>query len=178
MKFLFLDIDGVLNSADFYKNYEDKTDEELRDMLFDPSCIACVKDIVDATGASIVLTSSWRDIWEKDPSECSYEGQLLNSVFSSFGLSIYDKTACLPGGRSAEIRHFMKTSGEKITGYVIIDDNDFGWKKAGLLKHVVQTDFMEGGLKIGHVPEAIRILNRRTALRCFLRLPDTSLRKD
>lgn len=170
MKCIFLDIDGVLNSAAFYKG---KTDRQLLEEPFDPACAELLQRIIECTGAVIVLTSSWRGGWNKDPALCSLEGRLLNQLMASFGLSIHDKTACLPeGGRSEEIRHFMKTGGLDISEYVIIDDNDFGWKEAGLQRHVVQTDFLAGGLTEEHALQAIEILNRKSflsLLRAFFR---------
>lgn len=47
MKIIFLDIDGVLN----YENSKSKVEEEKVKLL---------KEIVDKTGAEIVLSSDWR----------------------------------------------------------------------------------------------------------------------
>lgn len=49
---LFLDIDGVLNS---YRSHFEKGETPL-----DPENIACFNRIVAATGADIVVTSTWR----------------------------------------------------------------------------------------------------------------------
>lgn len=57
MKILFLDIDGVLNSYQFYEN---KSNQELVDNPFDTACVRHLKTIIDATDAKIVLTSTWR----------------------------------------------------------------------------------------------------------------------
>ena len=56
MKIIFLDIDGVVNCM--------YTKQRLRGIIFvDPRKIQLVKDIVAATGARIVLTSTWRYGW-------------------------------------------------------------------------------------------------------------------
>lgn len=162
MKILFLDIDGVLNSTQFYSN---KSTEELLQEPFDGRSAHHVKNIVKATDAKIVITSNWRGGWEKEADRCSKEGQILNNFFKTYGLSIYDKTPVLPDRRGAEIRAYLASCQEKITSYCIIDDNDFSWKKYRLHRHVVQTDFENGGLKEEHAKKAIDILNRRF---CFL----------
>lgn len=67
-KFLFLDIDGVLNSQDWMLG--DKA-QELRTLAianktrnnkfhFDPAAIELLTEIVLATGCEIVISSSWR----------------------------------------------------------------------------------------------------------------------
>ena len=55
MKVIFLDIDGVLNSGayDRRRNWNELTD-------IDESRLPLVKQIVDQTGAVIVLSSTWR----------------------------------------------------------------------------------------------------------------------
>lgn len=158
MKILFLDIDGVLNSSQFYQN---KTNSQLLKEPFDRSCAGFVKMIVDQTGAVIVLTSTWRGGWEKEAERCTLEGHLLNDLFSSLGLTVFDKTEVLPGGRAAEILKYLKDCPETVSSYVIIDDNDFHWKRYGLSRHVVQTDFADGGLKELHAKRAIAVLNHR-----------------
>lgn len=52
MKVIFLDIDGVLNSRayDRKRNWNEKTD-------IDETRLPFIKEIVDATGAKIVLSS-------------------------------------------------------------------------------------------------------------------------
>ncbi len=158
MKIIFLDIDGVLNSEQFYT---DKTNKALLEEPFDRENALQLKKIADRTGAAIVLTSTWRRGWDPDPSLCTLEGRLLNELFASLDLRIFGKTDVLQRGRAEEIRSFLKSCPEKVTGYVIIDDNDFGWKKHHLSRHVVQTDFQNGGLKEEHAELAVQILNRR-----------------
>lgn len=159
MKVIFLDIDGVLNSMEFYEN---KPESDLRHNPFDRKCVAVLKQIVDATDAKIVLTSSWRGGWDKDPSRCHLEGQLLNDIFAEYGFSVYDKTASLRSGRRPmEIKQYLETSGSAINNYVIIDDNDFGWKEFDMDSRLVLTDFQKGGLNTDHAAKAIKILNKK-----------------
>ncbi len=159
MKIIFLDIDGVLNSEQFYEN---KSDRELMDTPFDRANALVLKKIIEATDASVVLTSTWRRGWDPNPSLCTVEGRFLNELFDSLSLAIHGKTEDLQGKRALEIRRYMKKCPEKITGFVILDDNDFGWKKNGLSRHVVQTDFSDGGLKESHAGQAVSILRRKT----------------
>lgn len=97
MKFLFLDIDGVLNTGCYQdllmKSGQDIIDEE--GALFDPIAIENLKYIVEKTSAKIVLTSTWRmdgieamrEMWEyakqryiKDTGLDNHMSQFFNRV--------------------------------------------------------------------------------------------------
>ena len=75
MKIIFLDFDGVMDTA-----YYDHVLSKLRLLgndtfgtVFDPNCVQNLKKIIDKTGADIVVSSSWKhfmtykdflDMWE------------------------------------------------------------------------------------------------------------------
>lgn len=155
---LFLDIDGVLNSEDYFYSIPE---DQLRDIPLDRRCVARVAHIVEETGAVIVLTSSWRGGWEKDPEKNRLEGQMLDKIFAEYGISIYDKTPVSPRGRRpAEIKEWMEACDESIRRYVIIDDYDFEWKKNKMYRHWVQTDFTGSGLTDEKAEEAIGLFRK------------------
>ena len=53
MKIIFLDVDAVLNCA--------TTKERVRDLLFvEDRKVQLLKELVDETGATIILSSTWR----------------------------------------------------------------------------------------------------------------------
>jgi hypothetical protein len=56
-KVLFLDIDGVLNSRESYES--GRTKSAMRDPV-DPLAVAQLQRIIDETGCTVVLSSSWR----------------------------------------------------------------------------------------------------------------------
>lgn len=158
MKVIFLDIDGVLNSEKYYT-------EHLDDMMENPvdrECVKRLKAIVQATDARIVLSSSWRTGWSKDPEQLDELCQKLVETLAEYKLEIYDKTCVLSNGkRGREIRLWLKNAPEKVQNFVILDDNDFHWKKYRLLKKWVQTDFSEGGLQDQEVEKAVKILTAK-----------------
>ena len=63
MKIIFLDFDGVMDTAyydDFlHKNSLPETDKY--GIVFDPYCIKNLKYIIDNTRADIVISSTWKD---------------------------------------------------------------------------------------------------------------------
>jgi hypothetical protein len=65
MKIIFLDIDGVLNSQDWYifrrENVAmDATEAQYPFYEFDPRAVARLNRIIEETSAKIVVSSSWR----------------------------------------------------------------------------------------------------------------------
>ena len=58
-KYLFLDVDGVLNSVSWYREEWNKN-HVYPQGDFDPKCVELVNRIVEETGCKVVVSSSWR----------------------------------------------------------------------------------------------------------------------
>jgi len=146
MKVIFLDFDGVITippkwylKADLIKN---------------------VKKIVDATGAKIVVSSSWRhDTVEQTietmigrPKRCP-RNRMLNWLIDN----LYDVTHTYRGLRGDEIKDWLDEHSD-VENYVIIDDD--GDMRDDQLYHFVQTNF-EDGLTEVETNRAIKVLNKK-----------------
>lgn len=145
MKVIFLDIDGVLNTCRTHVRRKDHyIGIEQRKVLL-------LKQIVDATGAHIVLSSTWRS------SPDSFNDARL--CLWTDGLVIFDVTPDynFRRPRGHEIADWLEQHPE-VTHYVIIDDVD-EFANGRLRKHFVQTDFYGLGLTQLHCEKAIKILN-------------------
>lgn len=147
-KIIFLDIDGVLNGND--------TD------TFAPSGaigvsdnkISLLKNIIDATGAKIVLSSTWR--YDR-PSGKDY--QYLRNKLSEHGISIYDYTPDIHSPRRGmEISSWLAKHPE-VDNWIVIDDiefSDFGRNE--FYGHLVITN-PHCGLTEADIEKAIGIFN-------------------
>lgn len=157
MKAVFLDIDGVLNSY----SYDMKRTEN--DGNIDKTRLLVLKQVIDKTGAKIVLSSSWRVHWDKDPDICDDIGKEINSVFWEAGLEIYDKTPKVGYlERAEEVRIWLKDN-PGVTSFVILDDNGYGW--GDLSKNLINTNYRIGrGLDQKHVLDAIKLLEQHHTL--------------
>lgn len=150
-KVIFLDVDGVLN--DDYTPSRTKT----RCVFVDESKILRLKEIVDATQAKIVLSSTWR-YDRKDP-QLNGDFLQLEEALESFGLEFYSFTPVDAIGirRGMEIKAWLGSHPE-VKRFVILDDELFDFEERGLLEHLVKTDYAYGGLKDNHIEQAITIL--------------------
>ncbi|MDE6058733.1 MAG: hypothetical protein K2G44_01685 [Clostridia bacterium] len=156
MKIIFLDIDGVLNSKayDRKRNWNEQTD-------IDETRLPYVKEIVDATNAKIVLSSTWRRHWNADSKLCDADGRYINETFAKFGLSVYGKTPELGihALRRDEIVKWLQEAEEGVESFVIIDDYRYGWGE--LSQYFVKTDpVFRLGIEKEGVQQAIDILNK------------------
>jgi hypothetical protein len=126
MKIVFLDIDGVLNSNDWYvrRSTEVKMDDiaaQYPFYEFDPDAVKRLNRLTDLTGAKIVVSSTWRHGRDVDQ---------LKLLFSQVGITgeVIDRTPS------------MHISGKE-SGYTVprgceidkwLDDHDFqriNWSK-------------------------------------------------
>ena len=99
MKVIFLDVDGVLNSQQLFEKCED---DQL--ISVDEDNIKNLKTIVDATGAKIVLSSSWRYGWAEHSDAVQDWCQILVDILAKYDLKIIDKTEYLSSGRRRDQR--------------------------------------------------------------------------
>lgn len=154
MKYLFLDIDGVLNSHKY-----DVERDIMNTSNIDGTRLDLVKEIVDQTGAKIVLTSTWRKHWEKSEVFCDAIGKELNETFKKHGLEIYDKTPTISYlERGKEIEAYLSDHMADLEAFCVVDDMMYAWD--GLSPFFVQTNPRIGyGLEKRHVERIIKLLN-------------------
>lgn len=158
MKICFLDIDGVCNC----QNSKSKCGCYVG---IDSDKVKRLRTIVEATGAKLVLVSSWKSDWERINKEAQGEsGNYLDRKLKKEQLFILDKTTDSKGCsfRGDGILEWLKTLPEgSVENFIILDDEVFDYDRCGLLPHLVQTCFYaeNGGLTDEHVEIAIKLLN-------------------
>ena len=114
---VFVDVDGVLNSDEFAKHCLEEEGYDPFDCDdLDPRALRNLKRIVDETGASIILSSSWR--WDEVALK-AVKGHL-----KTFGMELEDATimdVMKTLSRTDEIKLYLDEH-PSITKYVILDD--------------------------------------------------------
>jgi hypothetical protein len=140
MKVIFLDIDGVLNSEKFFKNNPS--------VAIDRNSVSILKDIIDKTGAVIVMSSGWK-LWFDDNMMPRHRySKYLFDILCEFDIKLYGKT---PDFSTDEIRinkifSYVKAeeiiawldNHENVDKYVIIDDLDL--KNEEINAHLIKTN--------------------------------------
>lgn len=153
MKVIFLDIDGVLNC--------DATNDRAPSgcIGIDDSKVSLLAKIVERTGAIIVLTSTWKSEWSREPDFCSKDCAYLNQKLSAVGLTIAAKTSDQVVNRGSGISAWLSNKPD-VDGWVVLDDDIFAdYHRYGIMQHLVHTKYRDGGLRLAHIEEAVRILN-------------------
>lgn len=161
MKIIFLDIDGVVNCFD--------TKERINGIIgVEQSKIELIKQIVDATGAKIVLSSTWRLGWfyENQPGHegDTKEWYYLRDKFAEQGLYFLDYTPLHKNRhRGIEIQQWIDSVSDDwdIDSYVVIDDNMYEIREMHK-GHMVKTSYADG-ITPGAVKMAIQILNKENS---------------
>lgn len=151
MKVIFTDVDGVLN--------EDTTPTRTKSrvIFIDEEKLLRLKQIVDATGAKIVLSSTWR--YDRDTPGLNGDFLELQEAFHKAGLEFYSFTPVDAIGiqRGMEIKAWLGMHPE-VTRYIILDDELFDFEERNLLPRLIKTEFRNGGLTEACAQEAIDLL--------------------
>lgn len=153
MKVLFLDVDGVLNND----VTTDKTPGGFTGVSY--VLVERLQQIIKSTHAKIVLSSTWKEEWNKDINLCTVEGLYLMEKLNEYDLSICDKIEDgISFYRGKQIKSYLNSHSD-IMSYVILDDLEFDFDDYDDLKHhFVQTQ-ERIGLTDKNVEDAISILN-------------------
>ncbi len=163
-KVFFLDIDGVLN---------DEGEAYSKGVIIDKERVRLLKEIVDRTDASIIMSSSWKWGYNRFVKEGKGDEHIhmLQEALDENGLTISGITPISdesgPEARPFEIRGWLAQF-KDVFSYVILDDDTF-WTWGWLQRNVVTTVTAKtdkdgwkrliGGLTRVHVEKAVRILN-------------------
>lgn len=131
---IFLDFDGVINQCDKQGWMITRTESGL-----DPILVRNVATLVEATGASVVLSTTWRE---------QEDFTVLKQLLQDHGLAPQHVVGTTPiiveCARGFEIAQYLDQ--ERHEGrFVVLDDNDTGrFDMVPVRNHLVQTDCRAG----------------------------------
>ncbi len=155
-RYIFLDIDGVLNNV----HTESVTPQGYTGVS--RKLVRRLAAVVKETGARVVLTSDWKYGWKRDPALCEEDASYLNDRLSQHGVYIYDRTYDekifdeFYTDRGNGIYHFIEKNAD-CESYVVLDDHVFADYDEKMRKHLVLTD-PEKGLTDADVQKIYGIL--------------------
>lgn len=161
MKVLFLDIDGVLNSTTWLAirrecgTHDDEPHPQVSRL--DPTAVKLLNEIIERTGAKIVVSSTWRMFGLESVNEVLREaGATVQAidVTPDFGPLIHpeiidaitagesmQKILAIAAVRGREIQDWLDRHPEASEVAIVDDDTDMGAK---LKPRLVQTSFEHG----------------------------------
>ena len=149
MKVLFLDVDGVLNSEQWFTLDSKDEDSYIGLRSISPKAALRVKEVLAQTEAKIVLSSVWRIIPE------------MTKELEAWGIPIFDQTPVLDTNhRASEISAWLAAHPE-VSVFAIIDDDDDAGDSAVLAPRFIQTSWKRGIQDI-HVHALIGLLGKCT----------------
>lgn len=144
MKVIFLDIDGVLNSEEFLRNNQNE--------MIDRNNVNILKNVIDKTGAVVVMSSGWRLWFDDNMMPRDGYSQCLYDILLEFDIKVFDKT---PDFSTEEIRinkTFSKVKAKEIIAwlsehetvdkYVVLDDLNLNNEEVN--SHLVRTNAQVG----------------------------------
>jgi hypothetical protein len=142
VKVLFLDIDGVLINRKVLMRKQQFD-------IADTDCVALLNEILEKTGAMIVVTSLWR---------IGHTTEELEQLFVKWGVlpgRVIDRTICnWDWKRGQEIQAWLDEHPEIKTFAIIDDDSDM----LHLMPYLVRTQF-EPGLTAADASKALTLLS-------------------
>lgn len=147
MKIIFLDVDGVLNHRGSFGPGMPSGTKRIA-----PECVAALNSIVENTGASIVVSSTWRAYpnYSKILRDAGVSGSIIGRTPNTVR---FDGSSVNIRSRGEEIQQWITEAGY-VEKFVILDDDD---DMGDLLPMLVQTSF-EAGLTESHANCAVKIL--------------------
>lgn len=155
MKVIFLDIDGVLNC----ETSKSRCDDWLG---IDNSRVKLLRQIVETTNANIVLCSSWKHGYSRNPEICKHHGKYMKNKLQKEKLSILSVTVDPHNNdllRGHGIQDWLSNHPE-VDKWIVIDDEVFDdYHECNIIPHLVKTDFKTNGLNEELTREAINMLN-------------------
>ena len=149
-RLIFLDIDGVLNSRHFILKMQGLFDNPAHQI--DPDAVARLNKITDATGAFIVVSSTWRL-----PFVIFNNIQGLKDLLQDHHITgpFLGATPNSDGPRGNQIQDWLDSHMDlHVDSFIILDDDsDMG----ALTSRLIKTTF-DDGLQDSHVAQAIALL--------------------
>lgn len=176
MKFIFLDVEGVLNTKETReRTYQNHGYNPFMDLEIDEFRLMYLKEIIDKTDSKVVLCSSLRRFFVKEGNEVfptTLKGKKLYDKLLKYNIQLYDITPITEGNKEESIKMWLSNI-DDVNSFIIIDDDPLQFDE--YLDRLIQTSeerqnyllsFMKFsiGLCEEHIGQAIEMLNNKNKI--------------
>lgn len=179
MKVIFLDIDGVLNTSETFKIREQIEKETgIWTLEIDEFRVEYLKQIIDQTGAKVVLSSTWNKDFENVDGKViaiHEKGIGLLNILNKYDIELYDilkKGYSLP---REDLITIWLNEHHNVESFIVIDDETTHLQRF-VDKELIKTSILENGVMLknmddciglceDHIPIAIKKLNSAKVLK-------------
>lgn len=146
MNYLFLDIDGVLNTGRYsdYLIENGLCETDADGYLFDPEAVQNLEHIIEATDAKIIITSTWRldgdmqVLWRNR----NLAGEVIGITPTLLREKAIGRIRMYYGHRGEEVERWLQDNAIASYNYAILDDEDDYLPHQA--EHLILTDPMTG----------------------------------
>lgn len=166
MNIIFLDVDGVLNSAAHFEPFIDAEPADDERYEISDYHLQMLAEIYHACDAQIVLSSSWRTLNDRMDARAHAMYQYLVDSLARYRMTIMSQTPVIGMNRPLEIATWLNSQADREDIRFVSLDDDFqraDYDKYGIGHCLIRTQFFgdkmsEGGLQKRHMKWAIRKL--------------------
>lgn len=161
MKYIFLDHDGVMVTANQY-GWRERHPNKFEWDKFDEKCVKVLNRIIEATGAEIIASTDWRFESPIEKMQEFYEWMGVIKTPISYTPTSPHYTADNLAGRAFEIKEWLEKNLQEGDTWVVIDDIDMTEALSILCEegHFIHCRKMYEGIKqCGLEDKIIKILN-------------------
>ena len=175
MNYIFLDIDGVLNSEKYmlkmHKKYGENKKalpEEIYNLRYlNEESFKLLGEVVKQTNAKIILSSSWRSAFINNyPNQGNLLAQQFYAMLQKDGMTISGITTLKHKDRGLQILDYVSKYLLESDCWIVIDDECTDITKYIPDTKFVKTDFKTGFMK-KHMRKAIKLLNQQLKVKIY-----------
>ncbi len=147
--YIFLDVDGVLNT---------EADWARKVYSLDSKCVESFCELLNSLNdPKVVLSSTWRNGIARDGTTAVHIDDLIKALEPA-GIKFLDKTGVAPdGSRMKEIEHFLRRHPED--RYIILDDDPDLFEQREKTPHIYFTS-SKTGLTDTDVKRVLKLLTK------------------
>lgn len=145
-KILFLDIDGVLNNADFFDRQVLSDGQHLVNVtgghdMIDPENVAFLNQFLEESDAFVVISSTWRRHFKRV--------EILDALTKGGFKHPKRVIGMTPVKfshmeRAGEIALWLDENGDDVDGFAVVDDNPLDFHESFVTHRLVLTEFVRG----------------------------------